>query len=197
MPLDWGWAKRLQGGGGGWLEEMDALDCSCHSMPHTRGAHTHLACVLCLYEVQNMHKSCAENLYLHFVLPVLFNNIWSANGWVGEGSGKRNKRKRNSQAVEILRFLYRMLPLLASPLPSLFVRLRKFCIFPLCTCFSAAREAEGGGGANCNCKLFVLFQVPNNLTTKILNFCLNCRQCVLQLCVRRVCVCSSGCVSSH
>lgn len=136
-----------------------------------------------------MHKSCAENLYLHFVLPVLFNNIWSANGWGGGRSGKRKvgERKRNTQAVEILRFLYRMLPLLASPLPSLFVRLRKFCIFPLCTCFSAAREADG---VSCSCKLFVLFQVPNNLTTKILNFCLNCRQCVLQL----LCVCVRVCV---
>lgn len=184
--------------GGLWVAEMDALDFPMPQHTHTHVytlVHTHLACVLCLYELQNMHKSCAENLYLHFVLPVLFNNIWSANGWGGGRSGKRKvgERKRNSQAVEILRFLYRMLPLLASPLPSLFVRLRKFCIFPLCTCFSAAKGADG---VSCSCKLFVLFQVPNNLTTKILNFCLNCRQCALQLCVCG-CVCSSGCVSSH
>lgn len=112
-----------------------------------------------------MHKSCAENLYLHFVLPVLFNNIWSANGCEGGGgveeSGKRKvgERKRNSQAVEILRFLYRMLPLLASPLPSLFVRLRKFCIFPLCTCFSAAREAEAGLAAAASCLFYFKCQI--------------------------------------
>lgn len=82
MPLDW---LGEETEGGLWVAEMDALD---FPMPHTHThvytlVHTHLACVLCLYELQNMHKSCAENLYLHFVLPVLFNNIWSANGWGG------------------------------------------------------------------------------------------------------------------
>lgn len=139
----------------------------CSRLSHTTHTHvytlvhTHLACVLCLYELQNMHKSCAENLYLHFVLPVLFNNIWSANGWGGGRNGKRKvgERKRNSQPVEILRFLYRMLPLLASPLPSLFVRLRKFCIFPLCTCFSAAREAEAGLAAAASCLFYFKCQI--------------------------------------
>lgn len=136
-----------------------------------------------------MHKSCAENLYLHFVLLVLFNNIWSASHgggvglvWVCGGSGDSS-----SKAVEILRFLYRMRCLSWRRCRRRWRRCLcgfesfAFSHFALVSCIlrgvGGVRDKVRGG------KLFVLFQVPNNLTTKILNFCLNCRQCVLQLCV--------------
>lgn len=99
MPLDW--LGEENEGVGGAVGSRDACSRLSHAT-HTL-VHTHLACVLCLYELQNMHKSCAENLYLHFVLPVLFNNIWSANGWGGGRNGKRKvgERKRNSWNFEV------------------------------------------------------------------------------------------------
>lgn len=87
MPLDWV-GEETEGGVG----RRDGCSRLPHATAYHTLVHTHLACVLCLYELQNMHKSCAENLYLHFVLPVLFNNIWSANGWGREvARGKRGK----------------------------------------------------------------------------------------------------------
>lgn len=103
MPLDWLGEETV---GGLWVAEMDALDFPMPQHTHTHVytlVHTHLACVLCLYELQNMHKSCAENLYLHFVLPVLFNNIWSANGW-GEGEVARGKWERGKGTLRQLKF---------------------------------------------------------------------------------------------
>lgn len=199
MPLDWLGEETV---GGLWVAEMDALDFPMPQHTHTHVytlVHTHLACVLCLYELQNMHKSCAENLYLHFVLPVLFNNIWSANGCEGgrgrgkwqEESGREEKEQSGSWNFEV------SLPHAASVGVAVAVTVcaaSKVLHFPTLHLFQCSKGSWSG--VSCSCKLFVLFQVPNNLTTKILNFCLNCRQCVLQPCVCG-CMCQSGCVSSH
>lgn len=134
-------------------------------MPHTHTythSCTHIWLVSCAFTSFKICINLVLKIYIYILCcPCYLTTFGQPMAGGGGRNGKRKvgERKRNSQAVEILRFLYRMLPLLASPLPSLFVRLRKFCIFPLCTCFSAAREAEAGLAAAASCLFYFKCQI--------------------------------------
>lgn len=185
MPLDW---LGEETEGGLWVAEMDALD---FPMPHTHSC-THIWLVSCAFTSFKICINLVLKIYIYILCCPCYLTTFGQPMAGGEGEVAREEKEHSgSWNFEV------SLPHAASVGVAVAVTVcaaSKVLHFPTLHLFQCSKGSWSG--VSCSCKLFVLFQVPNNLTTKILNFCLNCRQCALQLCVCG-CMCPSGCVSSH